>query len=200
MADDVDLLETLKKTQIKAKLVHMGSLPFTELVNLRTYILNKQSEVSWNVMVDMVAALQFASGSIKRQWLLDVLQISCVTKHPSTALQFAALLCGSCCKYMPILVVNKSTVMSDLPVTLPTLLQNTSWMEIADSVVLYLWTSTERIYHWKTGTVDPDEQTIDAKERNVLDFLLRVMHRTCVILKDYLSPDKRLNLANMVLS
>ncbi|KAG9141189.1 hypothetical protein Leryth_001683, partial [Lithospermum erythrorhizon] len=84
MADDVDLLETLKKTQIKAKLVHMGSLPFTELVNLRTYILNKQSEVSWNVMVDMVAALQFASGSIKRQWLLDVLQISCVTKHPST--------------------------------------------------------------------------------------------------------------------
>ena len=40
--------------------------------------------VIWNVLVEVAATLQHAEESIKRQWLLDTLQISCVTSYPST--------------------------------------------------------------------------------------------------------------------
>lgn len=37
----------------------------------------------WNVLVEVVAALQYAEGSVKRQWLVDAVEISCVSIYPS---------------------------------------------------------------------------------------------------------------------
>lgn len=104
---------------------------------------------------------------------------------------------------MPLLTLDGLTVLSDLPVTLNSLLTETSWEVIAESVVSSLWASTERIYSWVTQTA-PQENTsssqpIDESERDMGSFLLKVMHQTCVSLKDYLPLEKQLKLANMVI-
>lgn len=36
------------------------------------------------MLVEVVAALQHAEGSVKRQWLVDAVEISCVSSYPST--------------------------------------------------------------------------------------------------------------------
>ncbi|KAI8029670.1 Protein RST1 [Camellia lanceoleosa] len=71
----------------KARLVQIGSIPSSELGKLK----------------------------YKKQWLLDAVKISCVTIYPSTALRFVGMLCGSYSKYMPLLVMDQHTVLSDLP-------------------------------------------------------------------------------------
>lgn len=37
----------------------------------------------WDVHVEIVAALHHAEGGIKRQWLIDAVEISCVSSYPS---------------------------------------------------------------------------------------------------------------------
>ncbi|CAK9161770.1 unnamed protein product [Ilex paraguariensis] len=194
--------EVMKKIQAKARLVRMGCIPLSELGTLKAYILNYKSEAIWDVLVEVVATLHHAGGSIKRQWLADAVEISCVTSYPSTALQFIGLLSGSCSKYMPFLIVDRLTVLSDLPVTLKSLLSDSSWEVVAESVVLSLWTSTERIYEWAMriarGDDSPSPQPIDKSENDMAVFLLQVMHQACVSLKGYLPLEKQLKVANLV--
>lgn len=38
----------------------------------------------WSVLSEVVAALQHAEISIRRQWLIDAVEISCVSSFPST--------------------------------------------------------------------------------------------------------------------
>lgn len=38
----------------------------------------------WDVLVELVMALQHAEGSVKSQWLVDAAEISCVTSYPTT--------------------------------------------------------------------------------------------------------------------
>ncbi|XP_043808563.1 protein RST1 isoform X3 [Manihot esculenta] len=203
---DEQFNETLKKIVAKAKLVRMGSITLTELGRLKAYILNSRSYGIWNVLVEVVAALQYAAeGSVKRQWLVDAVEISCVSSYPSTALQFVGLLSGSCCKYMPLLTLDRLTVLSDLPVTLPSLLSEPSWEIVAESIVSHLLVSTERIYHWVTHVrmvLDNDAanmQAIDESENDMVDFLLPVMHQVCLSLKHYLPLEKQLKLASIVI-
>ncbi|GAB2216568.1 hypothetical protein Droror1_Dr00024343 [Drosera rotundifolia] len=95
---DAPFSATLKKIQLSAWLVRSGSLPLSELGKLKASLLNTGSQGLWDVLVEFVSSLQPTEGNVKRQWLVDVLQISCVTGFPSTALQFLGLLSGSCCK------------------------------------------------------------------------------------------------------
>ncbi|KAG2714612.1 hypothetical protein I3760_03G035700 [Carya illinoinensis] len=196
-------IELIKKMQAKAKLVSMGSLPLTELGRLKAYIFNSESHGIWDVLIEVVAALQHAEESVKRQWVVDAVEVSCISSYPSTPIQFLGLLCGSCCKYMPLLIVDRHAVLSDLPVTLTSLMSDSSWDVVAESVVSNLWASTERIYKWATRNVCSDDtadtQPIDESESYMAVFLLRVMHRTCGYLKDHLPLDKQLKLANMVI-
>lgn len=50
---------------------------------LSTYVDLQFADV-WDVLVEVVAALQLAEGNVKRQWLVDTVEISCVSVHPST--------------------------------------------------------------------------------------------------------------------
>ncbi|CAL5325285.1 unnamed protein product [Camellia sinensis] len=199
---DGEFSKVVKTMQAKAKLVQIGSIPPSELGKLKAYLLNTRSDGIWDVLVEVVAALQHVEGSIKKQWLVDAVEISCVTIYPSTALRFVGMLCGSCSKYMPLLVVDQHTVLSDLPVTLSSLLSDSSWGLVAESVVSYLWASTERIYDWAMRIARSDDspilQPIDKSENVSAFFLLQMMHRTCVSLKDYLPPEKQFKLANLV--
>ncbi|XP_021298973.1 protein RST1 isoform X2 [Herrania umbratica] len=199
---DVQFVEVLKKIQAKAKLARIGSISLTELGKLKSYLLNSESLGTWGVLLEVVATLQLAEGSVKRQWLVDAVEISCVSSYPSTVLQFLGLLSGSCCKYMPLLILDRSSVLSDLPVTLTSLLSEPSWEVIAETLTSYLLTSTERIYSWATklSVADdtPSSQPIDRSENDMAPFLLRVMHHACVCLKEYLPLEKQLRLANMV--
>ncbi|PIN21822.1 hypothetical protein CDL12_05455 [Handroanthus impetiginosus] len=171
---------TLKKVQAKAALVRV---------------------VIWNILVEVAATLQHNDEGVRRQWLVDTAEILCVTSYPSTALRFLGLLCGSSCKYMPVLVVDKMIVLSDLPVTLSSLV-GSSWGIVAESVASYVWKSTERIHEWarhvKSGDYFPSSQPIDRTENDMADFLLQVMHQTCISLKEHLPMDKQLRLATMV--
>ncbi|KAK2988748.1 hypothetical protein RJ640_027987 [Escallonia rubra] len=197
------VLEVKKKIQAKARLVNIGSIPLSELGKLKAYMLNSRSQAIWDVLVDVAATLQSAEGSAKRQWLVDTVEISCVTSYPSTALRFLGLLSGSFSKYMPLLIVDQTFVLSDLPVTLASLLSDTSWETVAESVVLHLWTSTERIHSWITHRGREEDcsnpQSIDRSEDDTAVFLLRVMHHACVSLNDFLPLEKQLMLANMIL-
>ena len=118
------------------------------------------------------------------------------------ALQFLGLLAGSRSKYMPLLILERQSVLSDLPLTLSSLLAESSWRDIAETVASNLWASTERIYNWAThitrGEDITEMQPIDESENEMAGFLLRVMHRTCLYLKDYLPLEKQLKLASMV--
>ncbi|XP_058188186.1 protein RST1 isoform X3 [Rhododendron vialii] len=198
---DRDFSEVVKKTRAKARLIKIGSIPLSDLGKLKVYLLNTKSDGIWDVLVDIVSALQHVEGRIKRQWLLDAVEISCVTCYPSTALQFLGLLCGSFSKYMPLLVLDPVTVLSDLPVTLSSLLlDNSSWGVAVESVVSYLWASTERIYDWERGFDTPTPYPpIDDSESDMAVFLLRVMHCACVSLRAYLPPEKQLKLANLMI-
>lgn len=101
---------------------------------------------------------------------------------------------------MPLLVLDPVTVLSDLPVTLSSLLlENSNWGVAVDSVVSYLWASTERIYDWERGFDTPmPYPPIDDSESDMAVFLLRVMHHACVSLRAYLPPEKQLKLANLI--
>lgn len=196
--------EAKKKSRARARLVQIGSLPLIELGKLKAYILNSRSEDIWDVLVEVAAVLQHVEGSVKKQWLVDAVEISCVTSYPYTALQFLGLLSGSFSKYMPLLIVDRLTVLTDLPVTLTSLLlEDASWSTMVESVVLHMWTSTVRIHDWvmqKAGADDfSSQQSIHRSEANMTVFLLKVMHHACVSLKDFLPPDKQLSLANMVI-
>lgn len=179
-----EFFEAKKKMTARARLVETGSIPLVELSKLKPYIFNTTSDDIWAVLVEVVMALQHAEASIKRQWLIDASEISCVTDHPITAMQFMGLLCGSVSKYMPLLIVDPHTVLTDLPLTLTSLLlDDSNWGVVAEPVVLLMWTLTNRIYDSVNDDVDV--------------FLLKVMHHTCVALKHHLPPEKRLLLANM---
>ncbi|KAL3624271.1 hypothetical protein CASFOL_033087 [Castilleja foliolosa] len=201
--DENQISITLKKVKAKAALIRAGSIPLSELVKFKAFMLDINSEVIWDILVELCATLQQSDASMRRQWLVDSAEVLCVTSYPSTALRFLGLLSGSSCKYMPFLFADKLSVLSDLPVTLSSLLVGTSWEVVAETVALYIWKSTERIYDWarciERGDYFPgSSQPIDKSENEMADFLLQVTHRTCVYLKEYLPADKQLRLANMV--
>lgn len=106
---------------------------------------------------------------------------------------------------MPLLILDQHAVLSDLPVTLSSLLSDSSWGGVVEFIVPSLLASTERIYNWTTHIkrgedVPPDMQPIDKSESSTAVFLLRVMHSTCVSLKHYLPLEKQLQLANMAVA
>lgn len=184
----------------KVRLVKNGGLSFSELEKLKSYILNFRLEgMWWIVLVELVSTLSIAETGIKRQWLLDALDVSCVTENPSTAISFIGLLSGSCCKYMPLLIVEPEIVLRDLPITLPSLLSSSGWNAIAESSADKLWLSTERLCKLSRGAIDDlhNSNRIDESDVDASFSLARLMHQTCLSLKDYLPLDRRLRLANL---
>lgn len=120
------------------------------------------------------------------------------------ALRFLGLLSGSSSKYMPILFADKASVLTDLPATLPSLLAGAGSEIVAESVASCLLRATERVQDWarcaEHGHYLPNSQPINSTEEGTAMFMLRVMHQTCVNLKEYLPVDKQLTLANMVVA
>ncbi|KAL8110066.1 protein RST1 isoform X1 [Apium graveolens] len=201
---NIYFLEVKKKIQATCRLVGIGSIPLTHVGKLKASMLNTRSQDIWEVLVEVAATLQHADGSTKRQWVLDAAEISCVTSHPLTALQFLGLLCGSFSKYMPFLIVDQLAVLSDFPIALASLLSETSWRDVADSVVSLLWTTTKRVHDWVTNRKrvpndSPNSEDIDQSEDSMAGYLLNLLHHACVLLKDYLPTEKQLSLANMVI-
>lgn len=121
------------------------------------------------------------------------------------ALRFVGLLSGCCCKYMPLLLVDPETVLSDLPVTLPSLLSETRWSAVAESAANNLWATTERICSWALQVAGNEDDlhsqgSISSDEAPNSAFLARILFQTCISLKDYLPVQKQLRLANLEIS
>lgn len=104
---------------------------------------------------------------------------------------------------MPLLVADRDLVLSDLPVTLTSLLLESNWGTVVEPVVSSLWTLTERIYDWTRSLLEeedaPSKPQIDRSENDKAAFLLHVVHHACFSLKGHLPQEKQLRLANMVL-
>lgn len=45
----------------------------------------------WDVLIEVAAALHHADGSVRRQWLIDAVEVSCVSIYPSTVCTSALL-------------------------------------------------------------------------------------------------------------
>lgn len=114
---------------------------------------------------------------------------------------FVGLLCGSCCIYMPLLLVNSINVLSDLPVTLPAFLSTIVSDDFRNSVADRLWLLTTDIYTWAEqlahGHDQPGHDRIHRSETEIATFLANILLSTCITVEDYLSVDKRLKLANL---
>lgn len=119
------------------------------------------------------------------------------------ALQFVSLLSGSCCKYMPLLMLDQVTILADLPLSLNSLLSEPGWEFLAESITSSLWMLAERVHNWamhlKHGESSSNIQPIDGSENAIVDLLVSVTQHLCVYLKNYLSLDKQLRLASMEL-
>ncbi|KAJ8476053.1 hypothetical protein OPV22_019780 [Ensete ventricosum] len=194
-----------KIISIKAKLVGMGRFPVSEMSELKAYVLNARTEGPWwSMLVEVAATLLTAEGRIKRQWLLDAFEISCISEYPSTALRFVGLLSSRWCMYMPLLTIDPTTILSDLPVTLPSLLSDSSWSIIAGPLVDKLWVCTMRICAWaerlSIASGSPTLDQIDASEASLSIFLAHVMHETCLSVKQFLPFEKQLKLATLVVA
>ncbi|CAM0879759.1 unnamed protein product [Alopecurus aequalis] len=195
-------VDAAKKIIIRARLCSTGCVPALELGNIKTTILSTTSDgVWWNVLVEVAAAVYSADNGIKKQWLLDALDIGCVTAHPSTALRFVGLLCGSCCIYMPLLIVNPINVLSDLPVTLPSFLSSSIWDDHRNSVADKFWLLTTRIYTWAEQLTRGEglscNDHIHESEADNATFLANMLRSTCIAVEDHLAVDKQLKLANL---
>jgi len=92
-------------------------------------------------------------------------------------LRFVGLLCGSCCIYMPLLVVNSINVLSDLPVTLPSFLSTSVSDDFRNSVADRLWLLTTNIYTWAEelahGHSQPGHDHIHRSEAEIATFLAK---------------------------
>ncbi|KAG2261355.1 hypothetical protein Bca52824_068434 [Brassica carinata] len=197
-----DFQGNLKKIQAKAKLARLGAIPFSELGKLKAIILNCEESDIWDVHVEIVAALYHAEGGIKRQWLVDAVEISCVSSYPSNAILFIGLLSSICCEYMPFLTLDRSTVLSDMSVTVTSLLSDPNWEVVAEPFISFLWTSLERVYSFATDSdanAKPSSQQIERSERDHAPMLVKVMHHICVAFRDHLPLEKQLRLAAMVI-
>ncbi|KAJ4900986.1 Protein RST1 [Raphanus sativus] len=197
-----DLQGNLKKIQAKAKLARLGSIPFSELGKLKAIILNCEESDIWDVHVEVVAALHQAEGGIKRQWLIDAVEISCVSSYPSNAILFVGLLSSICCEYMAFLTLDRSTVLRDMSVTVTSLLSDPNWEAVAEPFISFLWTSLERVYSFATDSdanAKLTSQQIERSERDHAPMLVKVMHHICVAFRDHLPLEKQLRLAVMVI-
>ncbi|RCV24849.1 hypothetical protein SETIT_5G119500v2 [Setaria italica] len=195
-------VDVAKKIIIRARLCATGCGSVHELGNIKTMILCARADgVWWSVLVEIAAAINSVENSIKRQWLLDALEIGCVTAHPSTVLRFVGLLCDSCCIYMPLLVVNSRNVLSDLPVTLPSFLSSSIWDDFRDIVADKLWLLTSHIYTWAEQLAHGNDLTghdhIHRSETEMATFLANILRSTCIAVEDYLTVDRKLKLANL---
>lgn len=114
------------------------------------------------------------------------------------------LLSGSFSKYMPLLILDRVSVLSDLPLTLACLISDPTWEGIAERLTSALWASTERLHGWVTSTsLGGDflgEQEIDLSESCSALSLLHIMHTACLYLKRYLPLEKQIRLADMDIS
>ncbi|KAK6928380.1 Focadhesin/RST, DUF3730 [Dillenia turbinata] len=195
LLEDNHFIEAIKRIKATARLVLSHSIPFSELEKLKVLILNANSCGIWHVLVEVISALQHADGNVKRRWLMAAVEICCMTKYPSTALQFIGLLSGCCSRYMPLLLLEPSAVLSDLPVTLPSLLSNPSWKTVADSVASHLFMVMERLYCWSMDSAHnnhtPAFQPVDKSENDRLLFLTQVVHEACAALINYLPLEKQ---------
>jgi hypothetical protein len=116
------------------------------------------------------------------------------------ALQFVGLLCGFNCAYMPLLIVDPRSVLADLPITLPSLLSDLNWSAVRSSVAEKLWSSAYWVRSWSEQLLDGrgivDGVGIKETDSEMSLLLVRVMHETCVALREHLPFDKQLKLAN----
>ncbi|CAN8266162.1 unnamed protein product [Cochlearia groenlandica] len=200
--EKTDFQSNLKKIQAKAKLARLGSIPYSELGKLKAIILNCEPSDIWDVHVEIVAAMYHAEGVIKRQWLIDAVEISCVSSYPSNAIFFIGLLSSMCCEYMPFLTLDRSTVLNDMSVTVTSLLSDPNWEVVAQPFISFMWTSLER-FHSFASKADTNarlsSQQIEESERDYTPMLMKAMHHICVAFKDHLPLEKQLRLAAMCL-
>ncbi|XP_024006795.1 protein RST1 isoform X2 [Eutrema salsugineum] len=200
--EKIDFQGNLKKIQAKARLARLGSIPFSELGKLKAIILNCEQSDIWDVHIEIIGALHHAEGGIKRQWLIDAVEISCVSSYPSNAILFVGLLSSICCEYMPFLTLDRSTVLSDMSVTVTSLLSDPNWEVVAEPFISFLWTSLERVYNFATdsdGNARRSSQHIERSERDYAPMLVKVMHHICVAFRDHLPLEKQLRLAAMAI-
>lgn len=45
----------------------------------------------WDILLEIVAVVHKGEGITKRQWLLDAVDISCITNYPSTVVMLSYL-------------------------------------------------------------------------------------------------------------
>lgn len=103
---------------------------------------------------------------------------------------------------MPFLTLDRSTVLSDMSVTVTSLLSDPNYEVITEPFISFLWTSLERIYSFATesdANTRLSSQQIEGSEKDKAPMLMTVMHYICVAFREHLPLEKQLRLASMAI-
>lgn len=103
---------------------------------------------------------------------------------------------------MSFLTLDRSMVLSDMSVTVTSLLSDPKYEVVAESFISFLWTSLERIYSFATesdANAKLSSEQIARSERDETLMLVKVMHYICVAFRDHLPLEKQLRLASMAI-
>eukprot|EP01018_Ginkgo_biloba_P009771 Gb_07737 [translate_table: standard] len=201
-AETEEVTVTVKKVILaRTRLVANNYIPPSELGKARSCLLNEKSSDIWRLLMEVAAALRHTTIDVKRQWLLDTIETSCITQYPSTALRFLGLLTSSWSPQGSCLILDPMSVLQDLPLTLPSLFLDSNWRPIFDSVVQKLLSLIERIHTWlaslEKGDCTNASISIDRCEKQVCSFLLDVMQQTCIAIRHHLPLDAQFKVVNM---
>ncbi|XP_057823023.2 protein RST1 isoform X2 [Cryptomeria japonica] len=184
----------------KARLVANNGMSHSELGKVRSYLLNEKSSDNWRLLMEVAMALRHTTNDVKRKWLLDTIETSCVSKYPSTALRFIGLLTSSWCPYASCLTLDPNSVLQDLPFTCSSLFVDGSWSPLLGTFINKWLNLIERLQNWQSSLDVTAVESIEKDEKQVSSILLEISKQTCIALKDRLPFEVQFKLANITVS
>lgn len=184
----------------KARLVANNVMSHLELGKVRSYLLNGKSDDNWRLLMEVSMALRHTTNDVKRKWLLDTIETSCVSKYPSTALRFVGLLTSSWCPFASCLTLDPKSVLQDLPFTCSSLFSDGSWSPILGTVINKWLSLIERLQNSQSSVDVTAVESIEKDEKQVSSILLEISKQTCIALKDRLPFEIQFKLANITIS
>ncbi|CAM6092766.1 unnamed protein product [Calypogeia fissa] len=180
----------------RSQLFGNGCLSITELKICRRWILSHRPSDVRTLLVELVWAVKDANLEDRREWLLDSLDTAFISPFPTTAIVLAALLTSCWSTMSPILPLNPVSAIQDFPLTLAAALSKDGWGSTSvDSVTNKLTLLVDRLGNSGSENEDKLWERIQFFDREVsVSDLSSVLRRTCVGLKQYLSPESKHNL------
>ncbi|XP_024518081.1 protein RST1 [Selaginella moellendorffii] len=163
----------------RSRLAAMKVLPLSSLKVVRSRLLDRQITGHWMLMTECALALKDAQFEDKHEWLLDTIDTAYVSKFPSTAISFMALLTSIWSPDSYLFTLSEPQIVRQLPHSLQKLLAEKKWNQSARVVASRLFSVMERVA--KLGG--------SMEEGNVGEELIGAVESAAISIREHATPD-----------